>query len=255
MEFLGLLSDERLNEEMKIDIWNFAVEAIGIPDKRILVDEGGLSREYYFADERFKGFERQDYMSLEDAINSFDSDKFSKKTVNLVIEEERKHYSVETALKKQKQREAVALPFLSGTIEPESEFWKGKINNVDLPMDGFRRAVERYAEDGDYGKCGDWELKRIGDDCVECQILFDSRVVVECCPRIDVYDPVSGNGSGVCPVDERIEVQIKGFSFGHEPLISDKSYKEIFDSVHSEFPDYKMGALEQDRIRVASLGR
>lgn len=243
-EFSGLLFDERLNDDMRIEIWNLAVDALGIPEKSILVDDGGLSREYYYASERLKGFDRYDYMSLEDAVNSFDSDKFSKKTVDLVIEEERKHYSVAAALKKQQQRQEVqeaVFPFPCDTNE--SEFWKGKTSNVDLPMDGFRKAVERYAEDGEHGQCGDWKIQKIGDNCIDCQISFDSRVVVECRPD---------NSSGA---EAFTEVVIKDFSLGHEPLISNKSYKEIFDSIHSEFPDYKMGALEQNRIRVDSLGR
>lgn len=231
-EFAGLLNDKRLNDDMRIEIWNRVVDALGIPNKRLLVDEGGLSREYYFADERFKGFERQDYMSFKDAIKSFDSDTFSKKSVDLVIEEERKHYSAEAALEKQHRRQEAQeanFPFPCDPNEPESEFWKGKTTNVDLPMDGFRKAVERYAEDGEYGKCGDWEIQKIDDDRVECQISFDTRVVVECL--------------------QQTEVVIK------EPLISNRTYKDIFDLMHSRFPEYRMGSLEKDRLRVDTLSR
>lgn len=124
-------------------------------------------------------------------------------------------------------------------------------DSVDLPMDGFRKAVERcidainddvaaqYPEfrnvPGFGGECGSWfvGVPNRGDG-IAMEIEFDGLCVAV------AKETVNGDVV-VMRVDS----------------ISDKTLKEIFDVVHSRFPDYQLSASEKERLQISNqdLGR
>lgn len=118
----------------------------------------------------------------------------------------------------------------------------------DVPMDGFKKAVERCAANffanmdfkgaGIGGACGPWEVKLSSDskDKIAVEILFDSKPVALGMRQDD----------GIAVEFSRVD-----------ECLSDRCFKEIFDAMHSEFPNYRLSAKEEERLNSASqnLGR
>ncbi len=119
-----------------------------------------------------------------------------------------------------------------------------RFENRDLSLDGFRKAVERCADESSkyenrdfaVGECGPWKISLLNRQYTTglgLEICYDSKPVVK---AFHVVDP-----------------------FGHLLLeasryhntVSDKTFNEIFDVVHSEFPSLTRDIEERRRFQVS----
>ncbi len=137
------------------------------------------------------------------------------------------------------------------------DFWAGKKDNVELPIDGLYESLERWKEmteqildkyvgrDIEFdkpdnlptGKCGDWlitsDIKQADDPNARFTLYFSNVPVAQ---------------AKYALTDEMFEMN-------RCANITDKSFKQIYDAFNSVSPNvFRLSADEQKRMQIYSQG-
>ena len=102
---------------------------------------------------------------------------------------------------------------------------------MDVPIDGFHAALERFDIDGACGVCGDWKVESSPSSPALWIALYDGEPVVECVT----------NG------DEKTKEQ--GGDIRRIMNITDRAFKGICDIAHGVFPKCRMSPLDRQMIQ------
>ncbi len=109
----------------------------------------------------------------------------------------------------------------------------------NISLDGLRTALQRFDDDGQQGKCGDWEIHLGGYDRW-WELCYGGVPVVSC------------TASG--------EYRSNGDEYGNlerECYVTDKVFTQICDLISSAYLECRMSPYEQKKIHDNSqaLGR
>ena len=131
---------------------------------------------------------------------------------------------------KSREGQEVLPDILESIVSRENKFVERHPFMDRISMDGLHRALERFSEDGGFGRCGDWSVIYLQEN--RRSFISDSLLRIEYKNR-----PLA-----VCHNSQF------GDLYRHAG-VSDKVFSEICDMVHSACPEYHMAASEQHDIK------
>ncbi len=156
----------------------------------------------------------------ENARFLMDADSFCREQIrkdNSLLE-----YPLEQLLREAKE---IVNVFKNGVAEAKEDFIK--ILPLEVSLNGFHTSLDCFANE-DPSKCGPWEIFWLSPS-MDIQICYEDRPVIQ---------------------SYKNDLNSKGGFLQREACISDKSFSEICDMVHSDFPQFVMAPFEQEKINT-----
>lgn len=120
-----------------------------------------------------------------------------------------------------------------------------RFQDLDLPMDGFRKAVERCSDEAArnennptaVGECGPWKVSLLDRQYTTgagLEVCYENKPVAKAYKTVDHWGGLN-------------------LEFGRiGDAISDKTFNEIFDCLRSEFPTLTRDFNERKKFQAAS---
>lgn len=124
-----------------------------------------------------------------------------------------------------------------------------RFEEVELSMDGFNKALDRYEENIDFsfdsgrvcGICGPWSLESDAANHMIFNVSYEGKLIVSASKDLMRFD----------------EYEDGRFALKRELNISDKDFSEIVASIQGRFSSFAMEASEQEKVfkNLGHLGR